>query len=138
MLIPYPFAFLSSVIAFDAAGLAQGDESLGHTARHLTKAGIVAGLAAAVPGIVDYLTRVPSGEPRRTGALHAVSNVSALGCFAAALSMRGTDVKPSGAVLALEALGTVLLSVGGWLGGSLSYHHQIGVVPEEISILRTT
>jgi hypothetical protein len=33
-------------------------------------------------------------------------------------------------VLALEALGTAALSVGGWLGGKLSYHHQVGVVPE--------
>jgi hypothetical protein len=34
-------------------------------------------------------------------------------------------------VLALEAIGTAILSFGGWLGGSLAYHHQIGVAPEE-------
>ena len=34
-------------------------------------------------------------------------------------------------MLALEAIGAGVLSLGGWLGGSLAYHHQIGVVPEE-------
>ena len=34
-------------------------------------------------------------------------------------------------MLALQAIGAGVLSLGGWLGGSLAYHHQIGVVPEE-------
>ena len=34
-------------------------------------------------------------------------------------------------MLALEAIGAGVLSLGGWPGGSLAYHHQIGVVPEE-------
>ena len=81
MLVPYPFAFLSSAIAFDLAGLAKGDERLGHTANVLTKAGIVSALAAAVPGLIDYVQRVPAGEPRKTATLHMVSNLSALACF---------------------------------------------------------
>lgn len=131
MVVPYPFAFLSSAIAFDLAGLAKGDERLGQTANVLTKAGIVSALAAAVPGLIDYVQRVPAGEPRKTATLHMVSNLSALACFGAAAFMRGDRARPSNAVLALEAIGTGVLSLGGWLGGSLAYHHQIGVVPEE-------
>lgn len=131
MLIPYPFAFLSSAIAFDLAGLAKDDERLGQTANVLTKAGIVSALAAAVPGFIDYVQRVPDGEPRKTATLHMVSNLSALACFGAAAYVRGDRARPSNAVLALEAIGTGVLSLGGWLGGSLAYHHQIGVVAEE-------
>ena len=130
MLIPYPFAFLSSAIAFDAAGIARDDDTLCQTASILTKAGIASALVAAVPGLIDYLTRVPGGAPRDTATKHMVSNLSALACFTAAAMVRGDRTRPGAAVLGLEALGTAALSVGGWLGGKLSYHHQVGVVPE--------
>jgi uncharacterized membrane protein len=131
MLIPYPFAFLSSAIAFDIAALARDDERLGDTARHLTRAGIVTALAAAVPGLIDYLVRVPEGKPKETATYHMLSNVSALVFFTAAAAARGDEAKPTASVIALEAIGTGLLSFGGWLGGSLSYHHLVGVDPEE-------
>ena len=131
MLIPYPFAFLSSAIAFDIAALARDDERLGETARHLTRAGIVTALAAAVPGVIDYLMRVPDGKPKETATYHMLSNVSALVFFTAAAAARGEDARPSKSVIALEAIGTGLLSLGGWLGGSLSYHHLVGVDPED-------
>ena len=131
MLIPYPFAFLSSAIAFDAAGVARDDDTLCQTASLLTKVGIASALVAAVPGLIDYATRVPAGEPRQTATRHMVSNLSALACFTAAAMARGNRTRPGASVLAFEALGTAALSLGGWLGGTLSYHYQIGVVPEE-------
>ncbi|HVL66802.1 MAG TPA: DUF2231 domain-containing protein [Vicinamibacterales bacterium] len=130
MLIPYPFAFLSGAVAFDAAALARNDEGYARTAQHLTNAGIVTALAAAVPGIIDYALRVPAGKPRRTATVHMLSNVSALACFAGAAFARRDAAPVSRTVLALEAIGTGLLSIGGWLGGSLTYHHQVGVDPE--------
>src|SRR5687768_8845355 len=45
--------------------------------------GVGSALLAAVPGLIDYLTVVPRGTiARRTGAVHAVANVLALGLFA--------------------------------------------------------
>jgi uncharacterized membrane protein len=131
ILIPYPFAFLSGATAFDAAAVANGDKRYAQTAKHLSNAGIGMALAAAVPGLIDYLTVVPEGESKRTATRHMLTNLSALGCFAAAASVRGNDSRPSTAVLALELVGTALLSLGGWLGGELVYHKQIGVEPEE-------
>jgi uncharacterized membrane protein len=130
MLIPYPFAFLSSVLAFDMAATLTRNYELSRTARHLTNAGLATALGAAVPGIIDYATAVPEGRPRRTATVHAISNLSALACFAAARAQR-RDGRPARGVIALEAIGTALLSLGGWLGGNLVYHHQIGVEPEE-------
>ena len=131
MLIPYPFAFLSSAVAFDAAGVAKDDDGLCRTASTLTKVGIATAVAAAVPGFIDYVKRVPGGPPRQTATWHMASNLTALACFGAAALARGERNRPGAAVLALEAVGTAILAFGGWLGGSLAYHHQIGVVPEE-------
>jgi uncharacterized membrane protein len=126
MLIPYPFAFLSGAAAFDVAAAAGGNDDWRRTASHLRTVGIVSALVAAVPGIVDYFTAVPAGRPRQTATFHALSNVSALACFIAA----STAERGSGRMMGLQVLGTALLSVGGWLGGDLSYHHQVGVTPE--------
>jgi uncharacterized membrane protein len=135
MLIPYPFAFLSAAAAFDVASAARGDERLGQTAAHLRMAGTATALAAAVPGLVDYLTAVPDGRPKETATRHMISNVSALACFAAAGWAGNGRRVPTGATIALELVGTTLLSIGGWLGGTLTYHHQVGVDPEEIRTL---
>ena len=129
MLIPYPFAFLSGALGFRLAASARGSQSLDQTADHLRAAGLASAVVAAVPGIVDYVTAVPAGRPRTTATFHALSNSGALVCFtAAALAGRRQRDEAHGRVLGLEALGTLLLSVGGWLGGSLSYHHHVGVV----------
>ena len=131
MLVPYPFAFLSSALAFDAAGVARNDDRLCQTAGVLTKVGLATAVVAAVPGLIDYVTRVPKGTPRAIATKHMISNLGALACFAGAALARGDRTRPGPAVLALEAVGTAALSLGGWLGGSLAYHHQVGVVPEE-------
>jgi len=129
MLIPYPFAFLSGALGFRLAAVAGGSESLEQTADHLRVAGLASAVVAAIPGVVDYFTVVPAGAPRQKATIHALSNSGALVCFtAAALAARQQGENGRRRVLGLEALGTVLLSVGGWLGGSLSYHHHIGVV----------
>lgn len=131
MLIPYPFAFLSGAAAFRIAAAARQDDGFAQTARHLRTAGIAGALAAAIPGLVDYLTVVPAGRPRQMATVHMLSNVSALGCFAAAALKDRTGDSSARSTIALELIGTALLSVGGWLGGSLTYHHQVGVDPEE-------
>ena len=124
MLIPYPFAFLSGALGFRLAAAARRSAALEQTADHLRAAGIASAVVAALPGIVDYFTVVPAGAARQKATAHALSNSGALVCFTAA-AMAGRD---RSRVLGLETLGTLLLSVGGWLGGSLSYHHHVGVV----------
>jgi uncharacterized membrane protein len=138
MLIPYPFAFLSGAAAFNVAAVVRGDGRLAQTGRHLRTVGIAGALAAAVPGLVDYFGTVPAGKPRETATLHALSNVSALGCFAAAAMTDRSERVAGPATVVLELTGTILLSIGGWLGGELSYHHQIGVDTQEALPLSET
>ena len=131
MLIPYPFALLSGAAAFDLAASMTADRAWSRTARHMTAAGLGTALIAALPGIVDYFGTVPPrSSARRTATRHALSNVSALACFALAQSRRGVDGRLPSSGLVLSVLGTGLLALGGWLGGQLVYHEQIGVDDE--------
>lgn len=129
MLIPYPFALLSSAAVFDAGARLGGRDAWSQTASHLTVAGIGSALVAAVPGIVDYFGTVPRDtRAKRSATLHALCNVSALVCFAGAQARRAPGGRLSQQGLALSLLGTGLLSLGGWLGGELVYHERVAVV----------
>jgi uncharacterized membrane protein len=128
MLIPYPFALLSSGAVFDLMARIRGQETLSQTGRHLTLAGLGTALVAAVPGMIDYIGTVPRrSKASCTGLQHAASNVSALLCFAGAARTRQRDGQLTDSGLALAAIGTGLLCLGGWLGGQLVYHETIGV-----------
>ena len=131
MLIPYPFALLTSAAAFDVAACVSGRDDWSQTAGHLTRIGLGSALLAAIPGMVDYFGSVPSGSTaRRTATQHALSNVSALVCFALADSTRREGGRLPQSGLTLAVLGTGLLSLGGWLGGELVYHEHIAVVDD--------
>jgi nitrite reductase/ring-hydroxylating ferredoxin subunit/uncharacterized membrane protein len=127
MLIPFPFAFLAGAFLFDLAGRITRNQDLSRTGRHLTAAGIGAGLLAAVPGVVDYFGSVPpksSAKDRATK--HAVANVTGLALFAASLFSRRGNHATAGTLTA-QAAGVGMLGVGGWMGGTLVYRNQIGV-----------
>ncbi len=128
-LIPFPFAFLYGALFFDAAGVLLGSAGLWTTGAHLSVAGVVMALVAAVPGAVDYFNTVPprsSGKKRATR--HALFNLSAVGLFVAARLVRGdaTDA-PGMHVLGMEAIAAGLLGAGAWMGGTLVSRNQIGV-----------
>jgi nitrite reductase/ring-hydroxylating ferredoxin subunit/uncharacterized membrane protein len=127
MLIVYPFAFLTGAFGFSAAAAAFNRRELREVAGHLIPAGVVAGLVAAVPGIVDYLTVVPpqsSGKDRARK--HALLNTTGLGLFTASWLLERHGRRP-GASLFLQGLGTAVMSVAGFLGGTLVYRNQIAV-----------
>ena len=125
-LIPFPFAFLIGAFGFDLAGWLFGNPGLSQTARHLGIAGIVAALVAAVPGLMDYVLTVPpksSGKKRATK--HMIVNLTTVALFAIAASTRSTET--TGLTLVLETIGAGMLTIGGWMGGTLVMRNQIGV-----------
>jgi nitrite reductase/ring-hydroxylating ferredoxin subunit/uncharacterized membrane protein len=127
MLIPFPFAYLVGAACLDAWSRASNRREWAQTAKHMRALGIGSALLAAVPGIIDYFTAVPpnsSAKDRATS--HALFNLSALGLFAAAAA-GSNGSRPPAWTLAAEAAGAALLSVGGWLGGTLVYRNQIAV-----------
>lgn len=129
-LVAFPFAFLTGAFLFDIGGVLLDRESWWTTAAHLTMAGIIGALLAAVPGIIDYIYVVPpKSSAKKRGAKHALSNLTGVGLFALAYALRQPDVAPSTIVLIVEAIGVGLLGMGGYMGGTLVERNQIGVDP---------
>ena len=128
-LIPFPFAFLTGAMAFDVVGVLLDRPALWGVGYHLIIVGVATALLAAVPGIVDYFGTVPphsSGKRRATW--HGLLNLTATTLFAFAWFGRdATITEPSLAALAMEIVAVGLLSVGGWMGGTLTFRNQIGV-----------
>jgi nitrite reductase/ring-hydroxylating ferredoxin subunit/uncharacterized membrane protein len=127
MLVVYPFAFLTGAFGFSVAAAARRNRDLRTVADYLVPTGIATGLVAAVPGIIDYFNAVPpnsSGKERATK--HALLNTTGLGLFATSWLLGRR--RPRGALtLALQGLGSALMSVAGYMGGTLVYRNQIGV-----------
>jgi nitrite reductase/ring-hydroxylating ferredoxin subunit/uncharacterized membrane protein len=102
----------------------------GPAARPAAERLIATGLLAAVPtaasGLNDWADTTPADDGvRRVGAVHAVANVAALGLYAASLAARRSDRHGRGVALGLVGIGA--LTVGGHLGGHLSYAKAVGV-----------
>jgi nitrite reductase/ring-hydroxylating ferredoxin subunit/uncharacterized membrane protein len=129
LLIAFPIAFLCGALAADAVGLAAGWPSVWTTGAYLSLAGIVTGLIAGVPGLIDYFAVVPpDSSAKKRATYHMAVNVGALALFALGWAFRdATYLTPGYGTLALELAGVVLLTAGGWLGGTLVYRNQIGV-----------
>lgn len=128
-LIPFPFAFLVGALAFDAAGVLMNRAALWTTGAYLAVAGVGAALLAAIPGFIDYFFTVPPHSSGRTRATrHMLLNLSAVAVFAMAWGLRGdAAARPELLQLLLEAAGAGLLTMGGWMGGTLTFRNQIGV-----------
>ena len=94
-------------------------------------------IAAAVPGIIDWLS-IKDAEVKRIADWHARLNIIALIVFALSLYLR----MRVGAhwvnyhlriPFVISFLGMILISISGWLGGELAYKHGVGVAPQHDS-----
>jgi nitrite reductase/ring-hydroxylating ferredoxin subunit/uncharacterized membrane protein len=128
-LIPFPFAFLYGAFGFDLAGRLAERPSWWTTGGYLSLIGIAAALVAAVPGFIDYFTTVPpNSSGKRRATKHMLVNLAAVALFAIAWVVRGDSAAmPTQLSLGLEAVGLILLTAGGWMGGVLVNRNQIGV-----------
>jgi len=129
VLIPFPIAFLIGGTIADFVGRFGELPGWWTAASYVLIAGVATALLAAVPGIIDYRCAVPpDSSARKRATKHALANSSALVLFAVALVIKGW---PPGAPnlldFALEVAGVALVTVGGWMGGTLFHRNFIGV-----------
>ena len=127
MLVPFPialwiFSFVSDVIY----GLGWGGPVWNDIAYYTMAGGILGALAAAVPGLIDYLALSDPG-PKRIAKTHMLVNLASIAIFTVNLWVRTTAMPGAGLPIALSAVGVSLLGLSGWLGGELVYVHGIGV-----------
>ena len=117
-----PIGTWTSATLLDVVG---GDGSAG-AADRLIGAGVLASLPTAVTGATEWADSEKSDvNVRRLGVVHATANVAALAFFAASLVARRRGNRARGKALSFAGMGA--LTVGGHLGGHLSYAKGIGV-----------
>lgn len=135
MLIPFPLAlwvtsFLTDVLYL----LLVPNPNLPLISKYMLAAGIIGGLLAAVPGIIDWLA-IKNREVKKIADWHARLNIIALLIFAASLYLRtkygaswvnGKLTIP----FILSFIGVIFIGISGWLGGDLAYKHGVGVKPQ--------
>jgi len=130
ILIAFPIAFFIGTLIFDILGKLCNSSSLWQTGYYMEIAGIIGGLAAAVPGIIDYFFTVPpESSAKKRATKHGLINVTNVVIFFVAWLIRHNDNASATLIIGLEVLGVILLSIAGWMGGTLVYNNQLGVNP---------
>jgi uncharacterized membrane protein len=137
MLIPFPLALWVTSFIADVIFYFYRNPSLLLIAKFTLAAGILGGLAAAVPGIIDWLA-IRNQEVKRIANWHARLNIIALVIFAASLYLRtkygASWVGYSLTIpFLLSLVGVILIGISGWLGGDLVYKHGVSVAPQHDS-----
>jgi uncharacterized membrane protein len=137
MLITFPLGLLGMAVIFDFIYLATGTVGWTVVSFWMIAAGVISGLIAAVPGLIDLVTVVPSGSRASTiGLYHGIGNVVVVLLFATSWLMRRgpgdgfrmADV-PSTTALICSFAGLLLALVTGWLGGELV--ERLGIAVHE-------
>ena len=119
LLTDLPIGFWTSAFVLDIIG--------GRRARPAADALVGLGVAAAVPtaaaGLADW-SELNTPE-RRSGVVHAVANLAATTLYALSLVARRRDRRPQG--VALGMAGAAAATIGGFLGGHLTFRRGAGV-----------
>jgi nitrite reductase/ring-hydroxylating ferredoxin subunit/uncharacterized membrane protein len=116
--------------ALDLYELSTGDETFAAGSDGAVGIGLVGAACAAVAGINDW--QFTNDKPKRVGALHALLNIAATGCYIGSWLQRRRGNRTDGIV---TGLGGFFLSIlGAYLGGHLVYKEKIGVdhSPQEL------
>lgn len=128
MLIVLPLGLLTGVLLFDALYLIAGGDEWRVVAYWLIPAGVLAGLLAAVFGLIDW-TKIPRAtRAKRIGVLHGLGNVVVVALFAVSWFMRADSAtQPATLAYVLSYAGGALAMLTGWLGGELVDRLGVGV-----------
>ena len=128
MLIVFPLGLLATAVVFDVIFLASDNPAWTMAAFYMIGAGVITGLAAAVPGALDWWA-IPRGtRAKRIGLIHGVGNVIVVALFALSWYMRwGNPATPPTEAVVAGVLGAGIAIVTGWLGGELVNRLGVGV-----------
>jgi uncharacterized membrane protein len=128
MLVAFPLGVLGMSLFFDLIGIGAGRPALHMAAFYMIAGGIVAGLLAALFGLIDFVA-IPWGtRAKRIGLLHGVGNVVVVALFAASWWLRrAAPDAPGTAPVVISAVAVAIALFTGWLGGELVDRLSVGV-----------
>jgi nitrite reductase/ring-hydroxylating ferredoxin subunit/uncharacterized membrane protein len=113
-----PVGCWTSSMILDIAGVEKGADIT-------LKVGTIGALSAAITGAAQWQDLQELEAPRRLGALHAVLNIAATGCYAISWVLRSNGSRPAGIVF--STTGYAIASTSAMIGGELAYRLGIGV-----------
>jgi uncharacterized membrane protein len=119
LLTDVPIGAWTSSLILDFAGGSSAEQA----ADLLVGVGIAAVAPTAASGWSDW-SETLTPEQRRVGLVHAATNIAAASLFSVSLLRRREGRRGSGKLLSLAGAGA--LSIGGYLGGHLSYARSTG------------
>jgi nitrite reductase/ring-hydroxylating ferredoxin subunit/uncharacterized membrane protein len=119
LLVELPIGFWSGALMFDLIATRRARWA----ADVLVGSGVVAAVPTAAAGLSDWADTF--GGPKRIGLVHASCNTLALLSYSGSLVARLLGRRKAGVGLSL--VGATAISVGGYLGGHLSYVQAVGV-----------
>jgi uncharacterized membrane protein len=130
MLVVLPLGTLVMAVIFDIVGLISRNGDWHQAAFWMIGAGVISGVVAAIPGLVDLL-HIPGGTRAKTiGIWHGVGNLVVLLLFAIAWLMRrgsASLLEPDWMAITLGIIAIGLGTLTAWLGGELVERLGIGV-----------
>ena len=132
MIVPFPIGLWVFSLIADVIYLWRGNPVWrDYIAFYALLGGIIGAAAAAVPGLVDWLS-LKNPRVVKIANWHARLNVIALLVFAASSYLRthsgAAFVSGSYTIqVALSVLGVILISISGYLGGEMVFKHGVAV-----------
>jgi uncharacterized membrane protein len=132
MLIPFPLALWVTSFAIDILFYFLRHATLLILSKFMIAAGCIGAIAAAIPGIVDWLS-IKNGDVKKVANWHARLNIVALVVFAISLFLRmgsysGLVGRKLTIPFLLSLVGVILIAISGWLGGELVFRYGVGQI----------
>jgi len=125
----FPLGLLATSLVWDLVFLASDNLMWGAIAYWTIVAGVIGGLAAGVPGLIDWRA-IPDGtRAKRVGAVHGILNVAILVLFVVSLVLRHGQgyTAPSLVSMLPGWIAIVAALPSAWLGGELVERLGVGV-----------
>lgn len=119
LLTDIPIGSFTSATILDLVGGRRSQQ----TANLLAAVGVASTVPTAAAGLADWSDTY--GPGRRVGVVHAAANLVGVGFYIASMRSRRRGDRVSAAALGLAGMGA--MTVGGYLGGHLSFARGIGV-----------
>lgn len=132
MLIVFPVGMLTVAWIFDIVHLITGDAVWAHVAFWMLTCGLIGGVIAAIPGLIDYFAIPSNTRAQRVATRHLAVNILGMTFFLTSWLIRmvaGIEDAGVGAML-LALLGAPIAAVGAWYGGELVERMGVGVSPD--------
>lgn len=130
VLSDFPIALMGTSLLWDGIGIWRAESVWWSISFWSIVLGLGTSVLAALAGAVDYAALPQDDAAQGTALRHMLLMLSALAPYLISVVVRGGASAPAGnalfLVLALELLGVLLLSIGGWFGGHLVFHYGVG------------